>query len=88
MEKVMILSTPLEIAEGLALLLERYKNPSPVADFKAEKMTVAQAAHYIGISYASLIKWIADGHFRCHGSGRTRFLLRSELIEDYKKMTK
>lgn len=88
MEKVMILSTPLEIAEGLAIFLDKYRNPSQESDFKAEKMSVAEAARHIGISYASMIKWISAGHFRCHGTGRTRFLLKSELIEDYKKMSK
>ena len=86
-QPLLIVTTTGQLEETLRRLMQEI-NPVPVTDFTAEKMTVAQAAHYIGISYASLIKWIADRRFRCHGTGRTRFLLRSELIEDYKKMSK
>ncbi len=80
-----ILSTRSQLRDLLREVIGEI-NPPPVTDFAAEKMTVAEAASYIGISYASLIKWIAAGRFRCHGTGRTRFILRSELISDYKKM--
>ncbi len=80
-----ILSTRSQLRDLLREVIQEIQ-PATAVDFTAEKMTVAEAAHYISISYASLIKWIADGRFRCHGTGRTRFLLRSELIEDYKKM--
>jgi excisionase family DNA binding protein len=86
-QPLVIVTTTGQLEETLRRVMQQI-NPAPITDFTAEKMTVAQAAQYIGISYASLIKWIAEGYFRCHGTGRTRFLLRSELVEDYKKMTK
>jgi len=86
-QPLVIVTTQGQLEETLRRVMQQI-SPAPVTDFAAEKMTVAKAADYIGISYASLIKWITDGHFRCHGSGRTRFILRSELIEDYKKMSK
>lgn len=86
-QPLLIVTTASQLEETLLKVMKQI-SPAPVTDFTAEKMTVAEAAHYIGISYASLIKWIADRRFRCHGTGRTRFLLRSELVEDYKKMSK
>lgn len=86
-QPLLIVTTASQLEETLLKVMKQI-NPAPVTDFAAEKMTVAEASHYIGISYASLIKWIADGRFRCHGTGRTRFMLRSELVEDYKKMSK
>lgn len=86
MEKVMILSTPLEIAEGLAILLDKYKNPSPEADFKAEKMSAAEAAIYLGVSYQTFNGWVKAKKVNAHGTGRTRFFLKRELVESYKNM--
>ncbi len=86
-QPLVIVTTTGQLEETLRRVMQQI-NPAPVTDFTIEKMTVAQGAHFIGISYASLIKWIADGRFRCHGTGRTRFLLRSELVDDYKNMTK
>lgn len=86
MEKVIIMSTPLEIAEGLAILLDKYISPRPEADFKAEKMTTAEAALYLGVSYQTLNIWIKNQKVPVHGTGRTRFFLKSELVESYKNM--
>lgn len=55
-------------------------------DFKADKITVAEAAKFAGISYPTVLRWINDGKIPVHGQGRTRFLLKSELTEALKKM--
>lgn len=86
-QPLLIVTTAGQLEETIRKVM-RQINPELVTDFTTEKMSVAEAASHIGISYASMIKWISAGHFRCHGTGRTRFLLKSELIEDYKKMSK
>lgn len=86
-QPLVIVTTTSQLEETLLKVMKQI-SPAPVTDFAAEKMTVPEAANYIGISYASMIKWISEKRFRCHGSGRTRFMLKSELIEDYKKMSK
>ena len=84
MKEVMILSTPSEIAEGLKMFLAEYQKLNLEPSFEKEKMSVAQASRYIDISYPTLLKWITQGKIRVHGKGRTRFVLRSELVTDYK----
>ena len=87
MEKVMILSTPQEIAEGLQLLLKQFPvHVTAEPKFESEKMTVSQGSKFIGISYQTLCSWINDGDVPAHGRGRNRFLLKSELIEAYKNL--
>ncbi|MCW0483503.1 helix-turn-helix domain-containing protein [Gaoshiqia sediminis] len=87
MEKVMILSTAEEIAKGLKMILDEHSsNKKKPTDFETEKMTVGDGARYIDVSYQTLCKWINAGKVPVHGKGRTRFLLRSELIEAYKKI--
>lgn len=66
---------------------EKVVQPEP-PDFHKEKMTVGEAAKYIQVSYETMRKWILQGKIRVHGQGRTRFLLKSQLIEDYKGMNK
>lgn len=82
----MILSTPEEIAQGLRKFLNEYHPAQKQVDFKTEKMTVAEASLFIDVSYPTLCKWINDGEIPVHGKGRTRFLLKSELIESYKQL--
>jgi len=84
MEKVMILSTPSEIAEGLKIFMADYQKPNSEPSFQDEKMTVAQASKFIGVSYPTLLKWITQSKIQVHGKGRTRFVLKSELIRDFK----
>ncbi|WP_423126405.1 helix-turn-helix domain-containing protein [Gaoshiqia sp. Z1-71] len=87
MEKVMILSTAEEIAKGIRMILDEHSsNQKQPADFGSEKMTVGDGAKYIDVSYTTLCKWINTGKVPVHGKGRTRFLLKSELIEAYKKI--
>jgi len=86
MEKVMILSTPAEIAEGIELFLEKHQKREIEPDFSAERMTVSEAGQFISVSYPTICKWINAGKIPVHGKGRTRFLLKSELIEAYKKI--
>ncbi len=78
----MIFATPEEIAAGLKKFLAEHEHEKPKPDFGAEKMTVAEASQYIDLSYAMLYKWITAGKIPVHGKGRTRFVLKSELIEN------
>lgn len=80
----MILSTAEEIAAGLKIILNEHSENTPKPSFEAEKMTVGEAAKYIDVSYPTLCKWINQEKIPVHGTGRTRFLMRSELIEAYK----
>lgn len=85
MEKVLILTTAEEIAKGIQKILDDYSANKPnKPSFENEKMTVAEGSQYIGVSYLTLCKWITSEKVPVHGTGRTRFLLRAELIEAYK----
>jgi len=84
MKEIMILSTASEIAEALIMFLAEYHKSSLEPSFEKEKMSVAQASKFIEVSYPILLKWITKGKIRVHGKGRTRFVLKSELITDYK----
>lgn len=86
MEKVMIYATPSEIAEGIRLFMAGNPAQNPEPDFEAEKMTVGEAGRFIGVSYRTFCLWINSGKIPVHGAGRTRFVLKSELIEAYKKL--
>lgn len=80
MEKVMILSTPSEIAEGLRMFLADHQKPIIEPSFQTDKMTAGEASKFAGVSYNTFLKWINLGKIEVHGKGRTRFVLRSELI--------
>ena len=84
MEKVMILTTPQEIAEGLKIFLEQYAHNKPQPAFETERMTVSDGCKFADVSYTTLCKWINAGKVPVHGRGRTRFLLRTELTEALK----
>ena len=84
MKEIMILSTASEIAEALKMFMAEYQKPNIEPSFEKEKMSVAQASKFIEVSYTTLLKWITKGKIRVHGQGRTRFVLRSEFITDYK----
>ena len=87
MEKVMIFSTAEEIAKGIQKILDDHLATKPKQlSFENEKLTVGEGCKYIDVSYMTLCKWINLGKVPVHGTGRTRFLLRSELIEAYKKI--
>jgi excisionase family DNA binding protein len=86
MDKVMILTTPDEIAEGLKRFLKEHSSKQSQPDFKDEKMTVSEASQFIDVAYPTLCKWINSGKIPTYGKGRKRFVLRTELIEAYKQM--
>ena len=87
MEKVMIFTTAEEIAKGIQRILDDHlANKPKLLSFENEKMTVGEGCKYIDVSYMTLCKWINSGKVPVHGTSRTRFLLRSELIEAYKKI--
>jgi excisionase family DNA binding protein len=86
MEKVMIYATPAEIAEGVRLFMTQNPKPTTEPSFESEKMTVGEGSRLIGVSYPTTCKWINEGKVPVHGKGRTRFVLRSELVEAYKKI--
>ncbi|KOH47057.1 excisionase family DNA-binding protein [Sunxiuqinia dokdonensis] len=87
MEKVIILATAEEIAKGLRIILDEHSaQQKQQTNFEADKMTVGEGAKYIDVSYTTLCKWIKAGKVPVHGKGPTRFLLKSELIEAYKKI--
>lgn len=89
MKEVLILSTPQDIAEGLEMFLEKRNTTQPdLRNFEKEKMKVAEAANFIDVGYPTLCKWINSGKVPVHGKGRTRFVLKSELIEAYKNLNK
>ena len=81
----MILSTPAEIAEGLRMFMANYKPDLIKPDFDSDKMTVGEAGQFIDVSYATICKWITNGKIKVHGKGRTRFVLKSELIHSLTK---
>jgi excisionase family DNA binding protein len=83
---LIINGTPEEIAEGLQRFADRNATPKPAPTFEDEKMTVAQAANYVGISYKTLCKLISEKRITCWGTNRKRFVLKSELIEDLKNL--
>ena len=81
MEKVMILATPAEIAEGLRMFLAGNPKPNPELDFEAEKMDRRKAAKFLDVSYQTMSNWTKSGILTEHGQGRKKFYLRSELIQ-------
>lgn len=87
-EKILIYSTPDEIAEGLEKWMEKHLSSKKELDFSIEKLTVGQGANFIDVSYPTLCSWIKDGKVPVHGKGRLRFLLKSELIEAYKNLNR
>ena len=82
----MILATAEEIAEAVKRILKEHSSNQEQPSFEDEKMTAGEAAYFIGVSYPTILKWIKQKKVRKHGSGRTGFLLKSELIQDYKNL--
>lgn len=52
----------------------------------SERLTVRQAGDFIGCCYPVIRKMINEKKVRVNGSGRTRYLLKHELIEDMKRL--
>jgi hypothetical protein len=84
MEKVMILSTAPEIAEGLMLFMEKYKKPDSESSFETEKINRRDAAKFLSVSYQTMYNWTKSGIIKEHGRGRKKFYLRQELIDALK----
>jgi len=82
----MILSTPEEIAEGLLLFMANHQKKVPEPSFESERMTVGKACQFSSVSYRTFCNWIKEGKVPVNGTGRTRFVLKSELIDSLKKM--
>lgn len=80
--EVRIIGTKEQIADGLTRFIELNAPHKPEPTFQDEKLTVQEAADFSRISYKTLCTRIKSGKIRIHGSGRTRFLLKSELIDD------
>jgi excisionase family DNA binding protein len=80
-QKVMILLTPEEFAEGMNLFLSKYQKTEKVPDLETEKMDRKQAAKFLGVSYPTMYLWVRDGVLKEHGLNRKKYFLRSELIE-------
>jgi len=86
MEKVMILSTAEEIAEGLLLFMSNHQKTVHEPSFESERMTVGEASQFASVSYRTFCNWINEGKVPVNGAGRTRFVLKSELIDSLKNM--
>lgn len=82
---ITIIGTAEQIADGLKRFADRHAAPKPEPEFHEEKMTPAEAAKFIGLSYKTILERINDGRIRHYGDGRKRFVMKPELIEDYKK---
>lgn len=80
MEKVMILATPAEIAEGLRLFMADHTKQNPEPSFETEKMDRRKAAKFLDVSYQTMSNWTKSGILTEHGRNRKKFYLRSELI--------
>jgi predicted DNA-binding transcriptional regulator AlpA len=84
MEKVMILATPAEIAEGLRIFLSENskQKQNDLPEFENDRITKAQAAKLAGISIPTLSKMVREGKFKEYSLGqRRKYFLKSEIIE-------
>lgn len=82
---LLIVTTPSQLEETLRKVMKRIHH-EPVTDFADQKMTIQQAANYIQVSYKTLCTWVNDGLIPVHGKGRKRFVIKDELVDNYKKM--
>lgn len=85
-EKIMILSTPEQIAEGLEIFMKKREKSNLAVDFQKDKITTTQAAKLAGVSAPTFKKWVNAGYIPRHGSGSKHFYFRSEVIESLRKM--
>ncbi|QIA06427.1 helix-turn-helix domain-containing protein [Draconibacterium halophilum] len=85
-ERVMILSTPEQIAEGLELFMKKREAKNVRADFKNDRITTTQALKLAGVSQPTFTKWVKAGLIKRHGSGNKHFYFKSELIDSLRKM--
>jgi excisionase family DNA binding protein len=83
---ITIIGTAEQIADGLKRFADRHAAPKPEPEFHEEKMTPAEAAKFMDISYKTLCDHINKGKIRYSGTARKRYVLKSELIEDWKKI--
>ena len=83
---ITIIGTAEQIADGLKRFADRHATPKPVPEFHEEKMTPEAAAKFMDVSYKTLCTHINKGKVRCYGTDRKRFVIKSELIEDFKKL--
>lgn len=83
---LVVITTTSQLEETLRKALNQIFPEKPMIDLMSEKMTVLQASQYIQVSYKTMCSWINGGFISVHGKGRKRFLIKSELLEQYKKM--
>lgn len=86
MEKVIIYATPQEIAEALLIFMQKYERQKPEPTFENDRMSVSEASRFAGVSYRTFCLRIKAGDIPVHGSGRTRFILKSELLETLRNL--
>lgn len=80
MEKVMILSTPEDIAEGLEIFMKKREATTTPPDLEADKISRSKAAKLAGVSLPTFAKMVKKGVVKQHGFSRNSFFLRSEII--------
>ena len=85
-ERVMILSTPEQIAEGLELFLNNRKAKNHQADFNNDRITTTQAIKLAGVSAPTFAKWVRAGLIPRHGTGKKHYYFKSEVIDSLRKM--
>jgi hypothetical protein len=73
MEKVMILATPAEIAEGLRLFMAGNPQTHPEPDFEKDRLSKSQAAKLAGISIPTLNKQVKLGKFKQYNLGTRKY---------------
>lgn len=67
MEKIMILATPADIAEGLRMFMSENSNPKQ----NPEKLhSISQTKRLLGKSYSTICRMIKDGRIEATEDGR------------------
>lgn len=85
-ERVLIATDRATLREVLAEIMKPDTITATQPDFEADRITAAQGAEFAGVSYATFCSRINNGRVPVHGQGRTRFLLKSELVEALRNM--
>ncbi|WP_297097555.1 helix-turn-helix domain-containing protein [uncultured Draconibacterium sp.] len=83
---VLISGTPEQIAEGLELFRKKGKASNPLTDFKNDRITTTDAIKLAGVSAPTFTKWVRAGLIPRHGTGKTHYYFKSEVIDSLRKM--
>ena len=86
MEKVMILATPADIAEGIRMFMADHsvQKQNNLPEFEKDRLSRVQAAKLAGISIPTLSKMVAKGKFKEYNLGHKKYFLKSEIITSLK----